>query len=64
MPDDELVPPEYRGIGVRIEDNVLVTANGCEVLSAALPAQADEVEEWMATLRSGAGDGSPYRLPN
>ena len=23
-----------------------------------------EVEEWMATLRSGAGDGSPYRLPN
>ena len=35
--DDLLVPAEFRGIGVRIEDDVLVTADGCENLSAALP---------------------------
>jgi Xaa-Pro aminopeptidase len=49
--DDETVPEEYRGIGVRIEDDILVTADGNENLSAALPRQADEIEEWMRSLR-------------
>ncbi|MGF1429943.1 aminopeptidase P family protein [Kitasatospora sp. LaBMicrA B282] len=48
--DDLTVPEEYRGIGVRIEDDILVTADGNENLSAALPRQADEVEAWMASL--------------
>lgn len=47
QPDDLTVPEEYRGIGVRIEDDVLVTADGCENLSAGIPRTADEVETWM-----------------
>ncbi|MGW7362167.1 aminopeptidase P family protein [Streptomyces sp. NPDC054841] len=50
--DDLTVPEEYRGIGVRIEDDILVTEDGNVNLSAALPRQADEVEAWMAQLKS------------
>ena len=48
--NDLTVPEEYRGIGVRIEDDVLVTADGARNLSAALPRSSDEVESWMAAL--------------
>jgi len=48
QPDDLTVPEEYRGIGVRIEDDILVTADGAENLSAAIPRTADEVEAWIA----------------
>ena len=49
--DDLLVPEELRGIGIRIEDDILVTADGSTNLSAALPRTSAEVEEWMGRLR-------------
>lgn len=42
-PDDERVPPEWRGIGVRIEDDVLVTPGAPEVLTAGIPKTVEEV---------------------
>jgi len=49
--EDELVPQELRGIGVRIEDDVLVTDVGAVNLSAGLPRAPDEVEAWLAAAR-------------
>jgi Xaa-Pro aminopeptidase len=49
--DDEMVPEELRGIGIRIEDDVVVTASGARNLSGALPRSPDEVETWLATQR-------------
>jgi len=43
--NDEDAPPELRGIGVRIEDDVLVTAAGHDVLSAGIPKTIKEVED-------------------
>jgi Xaa-Pro aminopeptidase len=55
QPDDLTVPERYRGIGVRIEDDVLITEDGCRVLSQALPTRADDVEAWMAPLLAAGG---------
>jgi Xaa-Pro aminopeptidase len=49
--DDLLVPEEMRGIGIRIEDDILVTADGCRNLSEALPRTSSDVEAWMASAR-------------
>jgi Xaa-Pro aminopeptidase len=58
QPDDELVPDELRGIGIRIEDDVLVTTAGAKNLSDGLPRSPDSVEAWLAAQR----DAGP-RLP-
>jgi Xaa-Pro aminopeptidase len=50
QPDDLTVPESFRGIGVRIEDDILVTADGAENLSAEIPRTADDVEAWIASL--------------
>ena len=48
--DDLTVPEEYRGIGVRIEDDIVMTSDGPVNLSADIPRTADEVEDWIARL--------------
>jgi Xaa-Pro aminopeptidase len=50
--DDEKVPAELRGIGIRIEDDILVTDTGATNLSAALPRKAEDVETWLAEQRA------------
>ncbi|MFB9313491.1 aminopeptidase P family protein [Nocardioides plantarum] len=49
--DDLLVPEELRGIGIRIEDDILITADGSRNLSASLPRTSADVEAWMAEKR-------------
>ena len=46
--DDRSVDEQWRGIGIRIEDDVLITKDGCRVLTEGLPRTADETEAWMA----------------
>ena len=48
--DDLLVPKKFRGIGIRIEDDVLVTKTGVENLTKGLPRKPREIEAWMKSL--------------
>jgi Xaa-Pro aminopeptidase len=42
--DDQTAPPDLRGIGIRIEDDVAVTPDGHDVLTAACPKEAEDLE--------------------
>ena len=46
---DETVDKKWRGIGIRIEDDVLVTKTGYEILSVGAPRTVEEIEALMAS---------------
>lgn len=48
--NDKSAPAEYRGIGIRIEDNILVTEKGCEVMTAGVPKEVSEIEAAVGKL--------------
>ena len=56
-PDDKDAPAKYRGIGVRIEDDVLVTESGNVNLTAKVPKHAEEIEEIMSKAAKAKGKG-------
>lgn len=51
QPDDLTVPEEFRGIGIRIEDDIVVTEDGAINMSANIPRTADAVEQWVQGAR-------------
>lgn len=51
-PDERAAPARFRGIGIRIEDDVVVTAQGAEVLTDALPKVPDALEDALASARA------------
>ncbi|WP_411757585.1 aminopeptidase P family protein [Streptomyces venezuelae] len=53
QPDDLTLPAELRGIGVRIEDDLVITAEGARLMSGALPRTVAGIEEWMGNLLEG-----------
>ncbi|MGW6572913.1 aminopeptidase P family protein [Streptomyces sp. NPDC054945] len=50
QPDDETLPAELRGIGVRIEDDLVITSDGARLMSGALPRTVSGIEDWMGRL--------------
>ena len=48
IPSDDDIPEAYRGIGIRIEDNVVVTDQGHDILTADVPKQVADIEQLMA----------------
>ncbi|MFI2367606.1 aminopeptidase P family protein [Streptomyces sp. NPDC018833] len=53
QPDDDTLPVELRGIGVRVEDDLVITGEGARLMSGALPRTPDAIEAWMGALIEG-----------
>ena len=54
-PDNTDVEERWRGIGIRIEDDVVVTREGCDILTADVPKEVDDIEALMAEAQRGDG---------
>ncbi|MCF7200452.1 Xaa-Pro aminopeptidase [Pseudomonas oligotrophica] len=52
--DNQQVAKKWRGIGVRIEDDVVVTRSGCQILTGGVPKRVEEIEALMAEARQGS----------
>lgn len=50
QPDDETLPLELRGLGIRVEDDLVITSDGARLMSGALPRTVPAIEAWMADL--------------
>jgi len=48
IPNEPDIPEQYRGIGIRIEDDIIVTDQGSNILTYAAPKTIEEIEEWMS----------------
>jgi len=53
-PDNQAVAKKWRGIGIRIEDDVVVTKHGCDILTTGVPKTVDEIEALMSAARGAA----------
>ena len=61
-PNAKEAPARFRGIGIRIEDDVLITSGGCEVLSASAPKEIEEVEALRREAMSVGSVAKPDRV--
>lgn len=52
VPDHHDYPSRYRGMGIRIEDDILITASSCQVLTEAVPKHPEEIEILLASSSS------------
>jgi len=57
------VPREFLGLGIRIEDDVLITPDGCEVLTAGTPRNVEEVEAMCAQASRLPGEAGATAAP-
>ena len=55
------MPEQFRNIGIRIEDDAIVTADGCELITRGVPVKADEIEALMNAQLRVARPGVPIR---
>ena len=54
-PGSEQAPARFHGTGIRIEDDIVITEDGCEVLTADVPKDADAIEALMAATGDRRG---------